>query len=140
MKISLTQTVIEKAIPRSSPYEIRDTRLPGLLVRVQPSGVKTFYCEYRRGSRVKLGRFQTFSVKEAREQAKAVLKEVYNGGDPALAIRRKKKAVTYEQFLSEHYGPWAFINHINKTDVVEKVRCGCPPLVSLRYSAASSVV
>lgn len=132
MKTSLTQTIIEKATPRKSAYEIRDTRLPGLLIRVQPSGVKTYYCEYRRGSRVKLGRFQTFSVKEAREKAKDILKEVYDGGAPALAIRRRKRAITYDKFLEEHYGPWAFINHVNKTDVVEKVRCGCSEFLAKR--------
>ena len=105
MKTSLTQTIIEKAKPQKSAYEIRDARLPGLLIRIQPSGVKTYYCEYRRGSRVKLGRFQTFSVKKAREKAKGILKEVYVGGDPALTIRRKKKAIIYKVFLEEHFGP-----------------------------------
>jgi len=132
MKTSLNQSTIEKSKPKKKAYEIRDTKLPGLLVRVQPSGVKTYYCEYRRGSRVKIGRFQTLSVKDARERAKDILKEVYAGGDPALAMRRKRKAISYDLFLKDHYAPWALINHTNKTDVVDKIRCGCADLLNKR--------
>jgi len=49
VQTALTQSVVERAKLPTRPYEIRDSRLNGFLVRAQPSGVKSFYCEYDRG-------------------------------------------------------------------------------------------
>lgn len=42
--------------PSEKPMEIRDTRLKGFLLRVQPSGVMTYYIEVSRGRRMAIGR------------------------------------------------------------------------------------
>ena len=73
MKITLTQSTVHKAIAKPKPYEMRDDKLIGFLVRIQPSGLKTYYCEYRRGARVKIGSHSVFDTKSARLQAKDIL-------------------------------------------------------------------
>jgi len=110
MKISITQTSIDAAKPKPKAYEIRDTRLSGFLVRVQPSGRKTYYCEYRRGARVKIGQFQALSTKQARQQAQEIISDYAKGGDPARDKKKERDGLTYGQYLTVHYYPWIDAN------------------------------
>ena len=87
MKATITETVVVKATAKSKPYEIRDTKLTGFLLRVQPTGRKTYYCEYRRGARLKIGPESALSVKSARRRPKDILAQYYQGGEPAVALR-----------------------------------------------------
>ena len=56
MRISLTRDFVKKVSIPERPVDYRDTRLKGLILRVMPSGVKSWYCEYARAKRVWLGR------------------------------------------------------------------------------------
>ena len=67
MAASLSNSLAQKALPRAKPYELRDAKLSGLLLRVQPSGVKTWYLEFERGKRVRLGRLSSMGYNAAVE-------------------------------------------------------------------------
>jgi hypothetical protein len=64
------------------PVEVRDERLRGFLVRVQPSGWKSYYVEYGRGKRLALGRADVLSASIAREKAREILAQAVQGHDP----------------------------------------------------------
>src|SRR3546814_2620096 len=66
MRAVLTQAMIEKMPLPAKRKDCRDTRLKGLILRVSPNGVKSFYCEYARGKRVWLGRADALGLAEAR--------------------------------------------------------------------------
>jgi hypothetical protein len=42
MKASLTAKTINALEPAAKPYEIRDTKIKGILLRVQPSGAMAY--------------------------------------------------------------------------------------------------
>jgi len=42
------------AQPTHKPFEIYDTRLPGFTLRVQPSGVRSYYARFGRNRRIAL--------------------------------------------------------------------------------------
>jgi len=109
--VNLSSQRINKAEAGSKPYELRDTKLPGFILRVQPTGRKTFYCEYARGKRVKIGVFTQISLANARERAREVLADAFTGGDPAFVLRKRRQAITYKDFLDKHYLPWSDVNH-----------------------------
>jgi len=106
MRSVIGNNLITSLKPRERPYEVRDTRLKGLLLRVQPSGLMTFYVEYARGKRSKLGRADAMSPAQARSQAKKILGVALQGGDPS-AKRRQAHSHTFASFVDEAYGPWA---------------------------------
>ena len=56
MSIKLTNEYVAGRQPDARPYEIADAGQPGLLLRVQPSGIKSFIVQYGRGKRVTLKR------------------------------------------------------------------------------------
>ena len=111
IKVAITKAVIDKAEPKLKPYEIRDKKLVGFMVRVQPTGKMTYYCEYRRGGRVKIGPESAYSVKSARMLAKKILADYYQGGEPAIAAKKTKEIATYRDFLEQHYFQWVDANH-----------------------------
>jgi hypothetical protein len=70
MQSPISSSLIARLSPAARPFEIRDTRLRGFLLRVQPSGVMTYYVEYARGKRVVIGPTALTSLDQARANAK----------------------------------------------------------------------
>jgi integrase len=106
MRAKLTQSVVETAASKDRAYEIRDTELKGLIFRVQPSGVKTFYVELARSVRERIGSYPVTTVKAARTQAIAKLAEYARTGQRASP---RSKVETLGTYLDEHYGPWVTV-------------------------------
>jgi integrase len=122
------------AQPSLKPFEIRDTRLPGFLLRVQPSGARSFYAQHGRSRRTLIGAVGHFTPDEARERCEKVLGNVAHGRPPLhgldgvasltlgefigkeseaghtyrvwLAANRPKSAATTLQRLETHFGSW----------------------------------
>jgi integrase len=109
MQAVVTDKLVKSLKPEAKPYEVRDPRLKGFILRVQPTGVMTYYAEYGRGKRHKIGRADALAPSKALERAKIVLAEVALGSYPAAA-KREAKAHTLRSFLDEVYEPWARAN------------------------------
>lgn len=82
--------------PRQKPFEIWDFACPGFLVRVSPSGVRSFIVQYGYGKRITVGRAGEMTTSDARKKAMAI-KGTYQhkGIDPQAekkAERTKRKA------------------------------------------------
>lgn len=106
--LPLTKTLVRDAEPRAKPYELYDSRLPGLYLRVQPYGAqvaggrrrggkKSWCLKYRHpvtGKRTTLtvadARMITHPDK-ARELAKAALAEVLTSKETPVAARRRAR-------------------------------------------------
>ena len=74
-----------KAEPDKPATDYRDTILPGFVLRVMPGGARTFAVEYhigKTGKRHKLGRYPKLALKEAREDARAVLARIEKKQEP----------------------------------------------------------
>jgi len=105
----LTQGTIESANPKEKPYELRDTGkrgVLGLLLRVQPSGSKTFYFEYGRGRRMRLGTHH-ITLARARILATRYRAETDEGRDP----RKTSVPITLGDFIAKVYAPHFKIHH-----------------------------
>jgi integrase len=116
MPEKLTKRTVEALTPLAQPFEVRDDGLQGLLLRVQPSGQKTFYFDYRlngRRNRYKLGVYGNVSPEGARTLAQGIAGEVARGVDPqerrktARAKAERDKYSTLRAFLNDRYEPWA---------------------------------
>ncbi|PHS25511.1 MAG: hypothetical protein COA85_06880 [Robiginitomaculum sp.] len=134
MKMNLTQSVVDKASNQSKPYEIRDTKLTGFLIRIQPSGRKTYYCEYRRGARVKIGTHDRYNLKLARVQARKVITSYLQGDDPAARLRQARKIRTYKDFLEERYFKWVDINHKSARGTKRRLLVDCAYFLNKRLT------
>jgi integrase len=70
------------AQPRPKPFEVRDTRLPGFILRVQPSGARSYYAQHGRGRRTLIGAVGHFTADEARGRCEKILGNVAHGRPP----------------------------------------------------------
>ena len=112
-KLKLTKTLADASVPRSKDYEIRDTIVPGFLLKVTPAGRKVFMVAYRaaNGQRRKpaIGRFGEITVEQARAIARDWLAEVRRGVDPSAQRTAARQSPTVnelsQRFLSEHSIP-----------------------------------
>ena len=72
-RVSLTKRTLDAAKPAAKDYQIWDTKVRGLGVRVYPSGAKGFILQYRnaagRTRKMALGRYGMLTVDKARETA-----------------------------------------------------------------------
>ena len=84
----LTDVLVRKLRPQEGrQFEVFDSKVPGLAVRVSPKGTKTFTLLYRAGRRARrmtVGRYPLLSLAEARARAERALREVSEGRDPAV--------------------------------------------------------
>ena len=110
LALGLDQFLESRGQQLDRPQEIRDSVLRGLVLRREPSGLKTWHYGYsfsgRRG-RVKIGNCPALSVKSARKSATGVAARVAAGDDPAAERREQRDRARESRCLEKRLG--AFI-------------------------------
>jgi integrase len=102
----LTVQSVETARPRARPYELPDAGVPGLILRVQPSGKRSFIVQWARGKRMTLKpRYPVLTLEAARTRARKALHEADKHGAPLDAKPKGKPGdvKTFEDFLTMRY-------------------------------------
>src|SRR5690348_17002848 len=74
----ITKGTVERSHAKARPYEVRGQH--GLILRIQPSGKKTFYVQLRRGKRERLGDAELMTVERAEYRSREKLNEEQDGG------------------------------------------------------------
>lgn len=146
--MKFTERAIKELTPIGKPFDVADETLRGLLVRVQPSGVMTYWYAYRthqgRKSRISLGRCDSVSLVKAKELAKRYAGQVAAGIDPQAQRQEQKANAKQEKvkalgaFIKEVYEPWATSN---RKSYKKTLRIGLPcrsALLTLRLPAGPS--
>lgn len=105
----LTKRNIEAIQPTERDFCVWDDDMPGLGLRVLPSGRKQFIVQYRAGRRsrrISLGPTSIITPDQARTRAMAILADARNGQDPAANKEAYRKALMVselaERFDEEH--------------------------------------
>ena len=108
----LTARFVETVKPGRARREYFDENVVGLALRVSSSGIKSWVLFYRQHGRLRrwtIGRYPTLSLADARERARAGLRDALSGEDPARSKREAREATTFadlaERYLSEHAKP-----------------------------------
>jgi hypothetical protein len=82
MRETISNSLLPKLKPRSKYYEIRDQKLKGFILRIQPSGDMYYRCEYARGKVISLGSANVLTPAQARDKAREILSQARLGIDP----------------------------------------------------------
>jgi integrase len=85
-RVRLTALNVGKLKAKGGRRDYRDTLLPGLVLRVTPTGIRTWVVEYhvdgdggRQGKRKLLGHFPLLDLGDARAEARSILKALDRG-------------------------------------------------------------
>lgn len=124
---SIARAAVAKDAP-DKPYEVRAERPMGLLLRVQPSGKRTFYVQTGRGQRTRIGPAGVWTLKMAEERAKQILL------DPAAATKKRTSASTLLEYIDDHYSDHALAQLKNGAKSVARVKAIWGPLLSKRMA------
>lgn len=98
MPMKMQARSVAKLKPADAPYYVSDTLIKGLAVRVAVDGSKSWSFRYRIGRRLRRLTLGDLSLADARELAKAALKGVAKGEDPAAQKRERREAPTVGDF------------------------------------------
>lgn len=96
MKTTLTTRAITSAKAAIKPYDIADAIVPGLVLRVMPSGAKSYNLVRRfpgspHPTRRSLGKIGMISLQDAREKARQWHELLQRGIDPAAELERERQ-------------------------------------------------
>lgn len=108
-RVKLTKRVVEAAeVPskESGAYFIWDEDLRGFGVRIFPSGIRTYWINYKnqQGSRTRMtiGAHGALTCDEARTLAKMHLGDTARGADPAEERRTRRRSLTVGQLCDQY--------------------------------------
>lgn len=103
MRMRLTESSIAALKPSAKPYEIHDAKQPGLVLRIQSTGVKAFKLRHGRCGVVTFKpRWPSLTLNAARERARSALVEVDQHGEPS-ARRPRGRPSTFGAFVDHEY-------------------------------------
>jgi len=107
MRAFIGQTLLTSKVaqPQDKPFEISDSRLSGFILRVQPSGSRTYYARFGRNRRVVVGKVDSLTPEEARERCQKVLGNVAHGCHPLHGICGDD-GMTLGKFIADAYTKW----------------------------------
>ncbi|WP_052101444.1 site-specific integrase [Novilysobacter arseniciresistens] len=127
-RLPLTRAKVEAAKPEPSPYWLRDATVPGLALRVLPSGKRTYSVLWGRGRAKAVGDHPVMTLEGARTTARKLLAEIAEHGAPLSTLQRRQadRGLTWGRYLADHYGP-----HVEAT-----AKAGAATLASLRKQFA----
>jgi integrase len=104
MAEKLTSKIVKTVDP---PCTLWDTEVKGFGLRAHAGGAKSFFINYRiegREGRHTIGRYPTWSVEAAREEAKAWRHRIDRGEDPARDKRERREAATVQDLIDRYIG------------------------------------
>ena len=113
LKEKLTAKLLASLQVTGNGYEVHDTTVGGLFVRVTPAGAKSYVVSWARGRKKTLGRVGILTLDQARAEATQYLAEARTLGEP-LAVTQGRKGATLpslREFIDNTYMPWFKTHH-----------------------------
>lgn len=121
MRKFLSQKVANAAKIKDKAYQIHDTAIPGLVLRIQPTGVKIWKLIQKIDGKRKprtLGRMPVMTFGMAKGKAEAILR----GEDPDAQETDRSALMTFDAFLTNHYQGWVDANHSQPEETMARLR------------------
>ena len=135
MKAHLTHATIRKLPAIDS--DLYDTECAGLVLRTRSTGRHTWRVNLGRGKWLTLGSADSLPPAKARDLARAARVAVVDGDDP-IAEKRKRRAGTIDDFLTEQYREWAGAHLRTGAETVTRIRAAFPALLTLPMGEISA--
>jgi integrase len=122
------KTVREQIPEEDRDYQVFDTEIRGLSIRVLRSGERSFVLDYRfagRQRRMVIGRWPEWSVTAARERARELRRQIDEGSDPLGERSELREAPRFkdmiDRYLVEHASTLAPLSAADQRSVLTKL-------------------
>ena len=97
--------LVKRQRPAAAPFLIWDTKQAGLVLRVQPTGHRSWYCVYRHHARPRwhrLGNVDAIGLADARMLAAEIMLQAAKGLDPAAEKKAERSRGTFEELATRY--------------------------------------
>ncbi|SUD77493.1 tyrosine-type recombinase/integrase [Pseudomonas putida] len=113
MKEKLTAKLLASLQVTGREYEVHDTTITGLFVRVTAAGARSYVVTWARGRKKTLGRVGILTLEQARQEATQYLAEARKHGEPTAVSQGRRGATlpSLRDFITETYLPWFKVHH-----------------------------
>lgn len=136
----LTRARVEAEKPARQIRRLRDSTVPGLVLRILPNGSKKWAVIWGRGQEKIFGAYPVVTLDGARLQARRLLGEIADHGAPLAAIEAQKpKALTLSDYIRDHYAPWAKANQKAGQATVDAIEAVFGDLYGRELTAISAL-
>ncbi len=108
--LTLTDRMINTVKPSEKRVEYVDDKVPGLALRVMPSGAKSWTLRYRHRGRLRrltLGTLKSITLSQARARARDEFHAASKGADPATEKQAGRKVETVGDLAGLYLEKWA---------------------------------
>jgi len=134
MRARINIRLVKTLTPEAKPYEIVDDQINGFLLRVQPSGIMTYYLSYhnaqRKRRRYKIARHGSLTPMQARDIAQSLSAQIASGNDIQAIKSQITAMITLEDFLDRKYAPWVLTERKSGRDTLQMIRTNFKHLLS----------
>ena len=137
MKEKLTAKLLGSLHVTGNEYEVHDTTVGGLFVRVTAAGAKSYVVSWARGRKKTLGRVGILTLDQARTEATQYLAEARAHGEP-LAVTQGRRGATLpslRDFIEDTYMPWFKAHHKGHEKTLHTLSNNFDPIMSQRLDA-----
>lgn len=137
MKEKLTAKLLGSLQVTGNEYEVHDTTVGGLFVRVTAAGAKSYVVSWARGRKKTLGRVGILTLDQARTEATQYLAEARAHGEP-LAVTQGRRGATLpslRDFIDDTYMPWFKAHHKGHEKTQHTLSNSFDPIMAQRLDA-----
>ena len=137
MKEKLTTKLLGSLQVTGKEYEVHDTTVGGLFVRVTAAGAKSYVVSWARGRKKTLGRVGILTLDQARTEATQYLAEARAHGEP-LSVTQGRRGATLpslREFIEDTYMPWFKAHHKGHEKTLHTLDNNFDPIMSQRLDA-----
>ena len=128
-RLRLNDKTVREQIPEEDrDYQVFDTEIRGLSIRILRSGARSFVLDYRfagRQRRMAIGRWPEWSVTAARERARELRRQIDEGSDPLDERGALRDAPRFsdliDRYAAEHLPHLAPLNASDQRSVLTKL-------------------
>ena len=130
--VKLSETIVKNAQPEAQRYELSDTEIHGLRLRVSPTGVKSFVLMYKNKAqkrcRYTIGKLGKITLTKARKIAQNKLAHIELGEDPQQEkreARQREQIPTLQLFIDGDYAKYQCSQFTSADKTLDRLKIIC---------------
>ena len=133
IKTHITKKIVSEIRSRIKPYYIRDTKLIGFAIKVNPKGQAKYIVEAKLGNsnrakRKEVGVVNVMSLVEARELARDYLNDIHAGVEPLE--RQLKDGLSVQKLFEDYYRSNQRIKKANADSYIDDMKSFLKPFLN----------
>ena len=139
MKEKLTARLLATLQVTGKEYEVHDTTVTGLFIRVTAAGAKSYVVTWARSRKKTLGRVGILTLEQARTEATLYLAEARAHGEPIAVSQDRRGAAlpSLRNFIDDTYLPWFKAHHKGHEKTQHTLRNNFDAIMPQRLDAIS---